>query len=342
MFTTIKFYVHNVPRRTRNVSSMVSQVINGDSCRPETFLELGLESNRADILITDPPYCLLNRRRKSGELRDPKKVVKKIDNQPTVPKYDNIAEYRAFTRQWLRTCVENGLKPSAPLIIWTNALGKATIVNSCKELSYNLRGEYLWAKRTDTKGLSENSTKNEVMLRVYETALVFQHSSESPSTEEEVRVQRIRDASLPWSVVTGYHDSKESSDSDTTANTDDDAVSGASDSDSGGDAPSSKTSPRRPSPHRYFTPSDHPCHKPLAALFPLVSTWSKPGNLVLDPFSGSGAIALCVLRAGEDRSVRGVEIVEQWAHFAQGEIEGEAERRREKEKKGVSEEGGRE
>ena len=34
------------------------------------------------------------------------------------------------------------------IIIWTNTLGKQPIVAVCKELGYNLCGEYLWAKRT--------------------------------------------------------------------------------------------------------------------------------------------------------------------------------------------------
>jgi adenine-specific DNA-methyltransferase len=33
----------------------------------------------------------------------------------------------------------------------------------------------------------------------------------------------------------------------------------------------------------------HPTEKPISALLPLVETFSKPGDLVLDPFSGSGS-----------------------------------------------------
>ena len=33
----------------------------------------------------------------------------------------------------------------------------------------------------------------------------------------------------------------------------------------------------------------HPTEKPISALLPLVETFSKPGNLILDPFSGSGS-----------------------------------------------------
>jgi adenine-specific DNA-methyltransferase len=33
----------------------------------------------------------------------------------------------------------------------------------------------------------------------------------------------------------------------------------------------------------------HPTEKPISALLPLVETFSNPGNLVLDPFSGSGS-----------------------------------------------------
>ncbi len=276
-------------------------VVHGDSTQAASYTKLGLGDRighqLADVLITDPPYCLLNRRRKGGDLRDQKKVVKKIDNQPTVPRYENLAEYKTFTKQWLYACTKYGLKPAAPLVIWTNALGKAAIVSVCKELSYNLRGEYLWAKRTSDRPVAESSTKNEVLLRVYETALVFQHSSVAPITFLEVSAQQRSDAALPWAVVTGYHDTHTNSN----MNDSSDVLSSSS---SGGS--------------NVTVPHLHPCHKPLASLEPLIHTWSAANDLVLDPFSGSGGIASAVLKVGGGRRVAGIEVIEEWARYAGG------------------------
>jgi DNA modification methylase len=60
---------------------------------------LGRNNNEelADILVTDPPYCLLHRRRKNGDLRDPKIRQKKLDDSDTV----------SFTEDSVK---QNGLK----------------------------------------------------------------------------------------------------------------------------------------------------------------------------------------------------------------------------------------
>lgn len=261
-------------------SSSSSSVIiaNGDARLPATFAKLGTKNN-ADVLITDPPYCLLERRRKGGDLRDPKKRSK-LDGEDTVPRYESVKQYKQFTQEWLTTCVQHGLKDGAVLCIWTNALGKRPIVDVAQTLGYELRGEYLWAKRTTTGAASPTSTKNEVLLRVYESALVLtktndQHSATKLSLQPG-------DASLPWSVITGYHD------------------------DDGQDR------------------HDHPCHKPFAALEPLIRAWTKPGDTILDCFTGSGGILQAAIRI-KDRHVVGIELLPDWAARANEAVRSEKE-----------------
>jgi DNA modification methylase len=50
----------------------------------------------------------------------------------------------------------------------------------------------------------------------------------------------------------------------------------------------------------------HPTEKPISVLLPLVETFSKPGNLVLDPFSGSGSTLHAARSLG--RSYLGIEL----------------------------------
>jgi site-specific DNA-methyltransferase (adenine-specific) len=241
-------------------------IVNGDARLPETFAKLG-GSSRADVLITDPPYCLLERRRKGGDLRDPKKRSK-LDGEDTVPRYESVKQYKQFTQEWLSTCVQHGLKDDAVLCIWTNALGKRPIVDVAQSLGYELRGEYLWAKRTSAGAPSATSTKNEVLLRVYESALVLTKRGDQHSAEK--LALQSGDASLPWSVITGYHEED--------------------------------------SEDRH----DHPCHKPFAALEPLLRAWTKPGDTVLDCFAGSGGILQATVRI-RDRHVVGIELLPEWA-----------------------------
>ncbi|NQU10343.1 site-specific DNA-methyltransferase, partial [bacterium] len=43
---------------------------------------------------------------------------------------------------------------------------------------------------------------------------------------------------------------------------------------------------------------NHPNHKPFRVVEPLIRTWSKPGDLIVDPFAGSGSIPVAAVRLG--------------------------------------------
>jgi site-specific DNA-methyltransferase (adenine-specific) len=193
---------------------------------------------------------ILERRRKGGDLRDPKSYKRKLDD-PTVKRFKNIRDFSSFTKNWLQ-CAIKFVKPSAPLIIWTNPLGKAPTIELCNDLDYSLTGEYIWAKRTVVLSKDEilKSTKNEVLLRVYETALVFNRKKLG-----NIEVDPSHPA-IPWSCISGYHDT-----------------------------PSSDPM-QRPEVH------EHPCHKPKEVIDPLIRTWTNPNDLILDCFVGSGGIPI--------------------------------------------------
>ena len=55
----------------------------------------------------------------------------------------------------------------------------------------------------------------------------------------------------------------------------------------------------------------HPNHKPFGVLEPLLRTWSRPGELVLDCFGGSGSIPAAAARLG--RNVACIELEQEWA-----------------------------
>jgi site-specific DNA-methyltransferase (adenine-specific) len=49
---------------------------------------------------------------------------------------------------------------------------------------------------------------------------------------------------------------------------------------------------------RYTGNVHHPTQKPLVALQPLIDAFSNPGEVVLDPFAGSGSTAMAARLAG--------------------------------------------
>jgi DNA modification methylase len=58
--------------------------------------------------------------------------------------------------------------------------------------------------------------------------------------------------------------------------------------------------------------SDHPNHKPIPLLIDLIKDFSNPGDLILDPFGGSGAVAAAAYLT--DRRCVVVEKEERYCH----------------------------
>lgn len=253
---------------------------------------------------------LLERRRKGGDLRDPKAYKKKLDNDPTVSRFENVKQFTHFTKQWLDMAVKY-VKPTAPVIIWTNALGKRPTIKLCADLKYNLVGEFLWAKRTTltTKQDSIISTKNEVLLRVYETALVFL------PTSVPLPKPQVGDPCIPWSCITGYHDEVpvEGTDASVSANS-----SELSKIRYGSASPTIASTNTATTAATVMRAHSHPCHKPFESVEALIRTWTRPGDIILDCFAGSGGIPMAAVRLG--RQVRGVEVLPQWAEYSQQQL----------------------
>lgn len=226
--------------------------VSGDSTDPATW-ERALSGRKADALISDPPYCLLTRRRKGGDLRD--KKDRKIERGP-VRRFEDVREFRAFMKAWLSIAVKH-LTPDAPLVLWMNLLGREPMTAVCRELGWaHVRGEFVWGKRT------REGNSGEELLRVVETALVF---SRTPGAAPPFDAPAI-----PWAAVAGYDDDGEAT--------------------------------------RW---GNHPNHKPFGVLEPLIRTWSRPGQLVVDPFAGSGSIPAAAQRLG--RQVACIELEPEWA-----------------------------
>lgn len=65
----------------------------------------------------------------------------------------------------------------------------------------------------------------------------------------------------------------------------------------------------------------HPSTKPLALMLELLEDFTDPGDLVLDPFAGSGSTLVAAMRAG--RRAIGIEMQEQWCAVAAERLEAE-------------------
>ena len=62
----------------------------------------------------------------------------------------------------------------------------------------------------------------------------------------------------------------------------------------------------------------YPCEKPLALMEHIIRTSSRPGDVVLDCFAGSGTTLLAAVKLG--RKAIGIEQVEHWVRYAEARI----------------------
>jgi len=73
-------------------------------------------------------------------------------------------------------------------------------------------------------------------------------------------------------------------------------------------------------PWEYTGNRVHPTEKAVSVLRPLVETFSKPGDLVLDPFSGSGSTSVAAALAG--RNYLGIELEPGYCVYARKRLAG--------------------
>jgi hypothetical protein len=222
----------------------------------------------AHALVTDPPFLLLTPRRARAASARPRKL-----HAPEVVRFADAAAYLAFSRAWLAAALPH-VSRAGTLAIFTNALGRAPLVAACAEQGWALEGAIPWAKYAARAGAPpQRSSASEVLLRVYETALVLR----TPATARAPT--HLTRGSL--ALLSPYAD--------------EDVAGGGE----GG-------------------PHPHPHAKPRGALLPLLAALTRPGDIVLDCFAGSGAIPAAAKAAG--RVGLGMELRADWAAQAQARV----------------------
>lgn len=232
--------------------------------RSDEAIRGALRGERAALLLTDPPYCLLTRRRRQGEPRDPK--GRKIEGEPVL-RFESVRDYRKFTEEWLPVAARH---TDGPLILWTNFLGKEPLLSTARGCGWaHLAGEYAWAKLPGKRSAVLGA--NEELARIYEVALVLLREPLPPPAPA--------DPPRPWAALAGYDDDGEAENW-----------------------------------------GSHPNHKPFGVLESLLRAWSRPGDLVLDPFAGSGSIPAAALRLG--RRAACLEVRPEWAERATRRLSG--------------------
>lgn len=165
--------------------------IQGDSTNSKTYKEI-MGNEKANLILADPPYCLLERKNKKGELRDSKRS--KI-HHTSVSRYNSSKEFFEFSKSWM-LAAKDYVDDNGVWCIWTNLPGIEPIKMAAKEIGLkNFVGEFKWGKRTK----SEN--RNDNLIRIYEVALIF--------TRDKISQNIFLDPAYSGSVITSYDEEGE-------------------------------------------------------------------------------------------------------------------------------------
>jgi site-specific DNA-methyltransferase (adenine-specific) len=175
-----------------------SAIIHACATLPGTYAALLGAGGCCDLLLTDPPFLLLTRRRPLGDLRDPKPRARKND-APGVRRFETTAAYAAFSRAWLAQALPR-VRPRGAAVIFTNALGRAPLVAAAAAHGFSLRAAVPWAKLPGARA----DAAAETLLRVYEWALVLSRAPPPPPQPPPGAGPSLASGAL--AIVSGFHD----------------------------------------------------------------------------------------------------------------------------------------
>ncbi len=268
-----------------------SQIIHGD-CR-EKLPEL--EDESIHLIVTDPPYFLdgLDADWKKGK-KGTKRATGVVGSLPVGMKFDpkqGIA-LQAFMTE-VSGLMIRVLKPGAFAVVFSQPRLVHRMAIGLEDAGFEIRDLYAWhfTRRAQFKAFSMNHfvnrmDKTDAEKEALKTKLGGRKTPQlRPQFEAMILAQKPRIGTFVenWRVhETGLIDASASLD---------------------GAAPSTMMTVEKPKRSHF---NGHLTVKPVALVEHLIRLFSVPGQIVLDPFLGSGTTAVAAMRQG--RACIGIEI----------------------------------
>ena len=157
---------------------MLARVVCADARVATSFdVAFGNTKALASLALADPPYLLLERRRRFGDIRGASSRPRKLDEEGVI-RFRDEAAYTDFSKSWMQPTFAR-VAPSGTVVIWTNALGRRATLAAANLQGWScLIAEFAWAKRTMER--AETSTAQEENARIYERALILTRGESRP------------------------------------------------------------------------------------------------------------------------------------------------------------------
>ena len=286
-------------RRTESNPGSWARIVHGDCL--ERLQDL--EPCSIHLVVTDPPYFLdgLDQGWRKGR-PTAKKATGSVGGLPVGMKFDprQGKELQAFMEQVGALMLEV-LKPGAFAVVFSQPRLSHRMAVALEDSGFEIRDLYAWrfTRRAQFKAFSvdhfvdRKNLSDHVKEEMKRTLDGRKTAQLRPQFETMILAQKPKEGTLVdnWmSYRTGLIDPKVSLD---------------------GKAPATVMTVEKPQRARY---NGHLTVKPLQLVDHLIRLFSLPGQVVLDPFLGSGTTAVAALRAG--RSCVGIEINKDYVSVA--------------------------
>ena len=239
-----------VPMHPHAAKLPLNSIIPGDCVAALARLPTG----SIDLVFADPPYNL----QLDGDLRRPdSSLVDAVDD--AWDKFDNFAQYDAFSRAWLAEC-RRVLKPNGTIFVIGSYHNIFRVGAAMQDLGYWILNDIIWRKANPMPNFRGRRFTNAHETLVWATRdadarkYTFHYEALKGGNED---VQVRSDWYFP--LCTGHERLK--------------------------DNLGAKT---------------HPTQKPEALLAKIILAASNPGDVILDPFFGTGTTGAVARRFGRN------------------------------------------
>lgn len=294
-------------RKGTSEREISARIIHGDALR--VLREMPDES--VHLVLTDPPYFIDG----MGDDWDKAKLETKVrkagvvGSLPVGMKFDP-AQGRAFQAFMEPVCAEimRVLKPGGFLIAFSQARLYHRLACAAEDCGFEVRDMLAWKYEGQAKAFSMNHIVDRMRLTDEEKVSVKERlgGRKTPQLKPQMEPMVLAQKPRAGTFVENWLE-HETGLVDTTATLD-------------GMFPGNVMTVPKPSKKEKGAGNEHLTVKPVALMEHLVALFSAPGQIVLDPFAGSGSTGVGALRKG--RSFVGIEIEREYVRIAEGRIAG--------------------
>ena len=293
--------------RKQEAAKAQSTILHGDALQ----LLRAIPDQSVHLVITDPPYFIdgMGDDWDKSQLETRARKAGVVGSLPVGMKFDP-AQSRAFY-SFMRPVAEQAmrvLKPGGFFVAFSQARLYHRLAAAAEDAGFEIRDMLAWNYEGQAKAFSMDHFIKRMKISDAEKARILSRLGGrktpqlKPQMEPMVLAQKPRMGTFVENWLqheAGLVDTSQSLD---------------------GKFPGNLMAVAKPSREEKGAGNEHLTVKPTALMEHLIALFSAPGQVVLDPFLGSGTTGVSAMRLGRD--FIGIEIEREYVEIARGRIDG--------------------